>query len=84
MSVGYGFCNRICLLSILTPRSFLPRDFLLNLDLTHVRVFRHHAEEQAVVDVADGALHHVGLARRQSQDEYGEQHSGYGYRIADP
>ena len=57
---------------------------ILDLDLARVRVFRHHAEEDAVVEVADGALHHLGLAGGQGEDEDGDEDGGDGDGIADP
>ena len=57
---------------------------LLDFDFAGVRVFRHHTEKEAVVEVADGALHHIGLAGGQGEDEDGDEDGGDGDCIADP
>lgn len=55
-----------------------------DLDLTGVGIFRHHAKEQAVVNVADGTCHHLCLACRHGSKEDCQQDSGNSYGVTDP
>ena len=57
---------------------------LFNLNLTGVRIFRHHTKQNVAVDIADGARHHIGLAGGKCQHEKRQQNGSHSHRVANP